>query len=328
MSGAKLLVVHWNQPATCAATVRALQAQGDSLDITVIDNYSEPENYAELRERLNAVTPSEAQESRGETRKLRQRDPLTPLRSARTNEPSEVAQKAGMDPPVEVVRLKENHGWGGALNILLRRWLDREATSFCVISAHDAEPAAECLPKLLAAAEADPRLGIICPQYPEPFVARFSRRRGVSPETVEPRASGTVQQVDVPHGTLMLVRRECLCEIGLFDERYFAYGDEHELGARARRRGWKVAMIWGAVVTNPGTETASALQSYLFARNSLLLVHDYFGKAAAWLRVVLLLGNTLRLRFSSGDDDGFSARARWQGVRDFLTGRFGKPTLR
>ena len=29
----------------------------------------------------------------------------------------------------------------------------------------------------------------------------------------------------------MILRRECLTEIGLFDERYFAYGDEHELGA-------------------------------------------------------------------------------------------------
>ncbi|MEO6871889.1 MAG: glycosyltransferase [Chthoniobacterales bacterium] len=284
MSAAKLLVVHWNQSAACAATVCALRAQGVSLDVTVVDNHSEPENFAEL--------------------------------------------EATAEPSVEIVRLEENRGWGGALNVVLRRWLDQETTPFCLISAHDAEPGAGCLPKLLAAAEANPQLGIVCPQYPEPFVAKLSSRRGVAPENVLPQASGTVQQVDVPHGTLMLVRRECLQEIGLFDERYFAYGDEHELGARARRRGWKVAMVWGAVVTNPGTKTASALRSYLFARNSLLLVHDYFGGTAAWLRVVLLLGNTMRLRISSVEEDGFSAPARWQGVRDFLAGRFGKPTLR
>jgi N-acetylglucosaminyl-diphospho-decaprenol L-rhamnosyltransferase len=284
MSEAKLLVVHWNQPAACAATVRALQAQRVSLDVTVIDNHSEPEDFAEL--------------------------------------------KAKVERSVEIVRLEENRGWGGALNVLLRSWLDCEETPFCFISAHDAEPAPECLRMLLSAAEANPRLGVVCPQYPEPFVARFSSRRGVAPETVPPQMSGTVQQVDVPHGTLMLVRRECLQEIGLFDERYFAYGDEHELGARARRHGWKVAMVWGAIVTNPGTKTASALRSYLFARNSLLLVHDYFGRTAAWLRVILLLGNTLRLRLSSGKDEGFSAPARWHGVRDFLAGRFGKPTSR
>ena len=82
----------------------------------------------------------------------------------------------------------------------------------------------------------------------------------------------------------MLVRRECLQEIGIFDQRYFAYGDEHELGARAVREGWKVVMVWGAVVVNPVTSTENAWRSYLFARNSLFLVHDYFGGAAATLR--------------------------------------------
>ncbi len=279
MSAAKLLVVHWNQPAACAVAVRALLAQGVPLDVTVIDNHSEPAAFTEL--------------------------------------------KRVLPPEIDVVRLEENRGWGGALNVLLLRWLREESHPFCFISAHDSEPAPDCLRLLLDAAEADPRLGIACPQYLEPYVARLSRRRGVFPEPVAPQPRGVVQPVDAPHGTLMLVRRECLAEIGGFDERYFAYGDEHELGIRAARRGWKVAMIWGALVTNPGTATASALRSYLFARNSLLIVHDYFGRRAAWARVGLLLGNTLRLAFSN--QESASVKPRLRGVRDFVLGRFGQP---
>lgn len=277
----RLLVVHWNQPEACAATVRALQAQDLPLRTTVIDNHSETEAFEHLQ--------------------------------------------SGLGDIAEVVRLEQNRGWGGALNIILQPWLREEATPYCLLSAHDTALEPDCLRRLLAAAEADPQIGIACPQYPEPFVARLSRRRGVFPTTVEPRPAGYVQQVDVPHGTLMLVRRECLEQIGLFDERYFAYGDEHELGARAGRRGWKVALVWGAVVINPSTRTASALRSYLFARNSLLLVHDYFGRVAAWTRAILLLGNTLRLVTLAREDDCFSARARWRGVRDYFTGRFGRP---
>lgn len=231
--------------------------------------------------------------------------------------------RALLDPSIEIVRLEQNRGWGGALNLLLQRWLREETSPFCLITAHDAEPAPDCLPLLVAAAEADPRLGVVCPQYPEPFVARLSRQRGIFPATVAPQPRGTVEEVDAPHGTLMLVRRECLAEIGLFDERYFAYGDEHELGLRARRRGWKVALVWGAIVTNPGTATASALRSYLFARNSLLIVRDYFGWGAAWARVLLLLGNTLRLAFSPAERA--AVEPRWRGVRDFVRGRFGPP---
>ncbi|MBA3962727.1 MAG: glycosyltransferase [Chthoniobacterales bacterium] len=284
MNPARLLVVHWNQPDACAATVCALLAQQVSLQVTVIDNHSEEAAFQQLR--------------------------------------------ASLGPEIEIVRLETNRGWGGALNVLLQRWLSEETSSYCFISAHDTRVEADCLRFLLKAAEGDPRLGIVCPQYPEPFVAKLSSLRGVHPETVVPREPGVVQEVDAPHGTLMLVRRECLQEIGLFDERYFAYGDEHELGARARRRGWKVAMVWGAIVINPGTWTASALRSYLFARNSLLLVHDYFGPPAAWLRGVLLLGNTLLLLVSAQKDEVFSARARWQGVSDHFAGRYGKPKLR
>ncbi len=280
MTPVRLLVVHWNQPEACAATIGLFVRQNVPLRVTVIDNHSELAAFEQLR--------------------------------------------ALLDPSIEVVRLEENRGWGGALNALLARWLSEETNPFCLISAHDAEPGEKCLPLLVAAAEADPRLGIACPQYSEPFVATLSSRRGIFPETVAPRARGTVQEVDAPHGTLMLVRRECLQEIGLFDERYFAYGDEHELGLRAKHRGWKVAMIWGALVTNPGTRTASALRSYLFARNSLLIVHDYFGRRAAWWRVVLLLGNTLRLLIFSREESS-SARARGRGVRDFLFGKFGQP---
>ena len=246
------------------------------------------------------------------------------------SEPAAFARlQTELGPSIEIVRLEENKGWGGALNVVLQRWLNDGTAPYCLISAHDAEPAADCLRLLVDAAEADPRLGIVCPQYPEPFVARLSARRGVFPETVTPGAVGSVQEVDAPHGTLMLVRRECLREIGLFDERYFAYGDEHELGARAAQSGWKVTLVWGSIVTNPGTRTASALRSYLFARNSLLLVHDYFGRRAAWWRAFLLVGNTLRLAaFSREENSSFSASARCRALRDYFTGRYGRPRFR
>ena len=38
----------------------------------------------------------------------------------------------------------------------------------------------------------------------------------------------------------MLARRECLADVGLFDERYFAYCEEAELAIRAKQAGWQV----------------------------------------------------------------------------------------
>lgn len=277
-----LFVVHWNQPASCVATVKALCEQGIRLRVTVIDNDSAAERYTHLQ--------------------------------------------AELDPSVTIVRLDDNKGWGGALNVILRRWMRSDTNPYCLISAHDAMPEADCLRLLVAAADADPRIGIACPQYPDPFIARLSRWRGVYPEAATPQAKGMAQEVDVPHGTLMLVRRQCLDEIGLFDQRYFAYGDEHDLGARAVRHGWKVVLVWGSIVTNPGTWTESSWRSYLFARNSLFLVRAYFGRAAATLRAILILANTLRLlTFHREDGFALSARARWKAVRDYFSGCTGRP---
>jgi N-acetylglucosaminyl-diphospho-decaprenol L-rhamnosyltransferase len=228
----------------------------------------------------------------------------------------------------EVLRLSENKGWGPAINVALRNWLESASSSYCLISAHDASPSPDCVPMLVDMMDSDPRIGIACPQYPDESVPHFSSIRGVQLAHGRALARGAAQSIDVPHGTLMIVRRECLNEIGIFDERYFAYGDEHELGARAVRRGWKVVMVWGALVTNPGTTTPSAWRSYLFGRNSLLLVHDYFGSIAATVRAFLLLANTARLSFARNPEIAFSAKARFRAVSDYFMGRFGPPPFR
>lgn len=233
--------------------------------------------------------------------------------------------RASVDRDVELVRLRENKGWGAALNVVLREWMNSDGSPFCFIAAHDALPEPDCLRLLAAAARNDPKIGIASPQYHDAIVPRLSALRGVYYEVGTGFSNGAVQKVDVPHGTLFLVRRQCLAQIGLFDERYFAYGDEHDLGARAARSGWTVALVWGAIVTNPATHTPSAWRSYLFARNSLLLVHDCFGPFAACIRAILILLNTVRLMVSPEKGFVFSAEARWRAVVDYFAGRFGRP---
>ena len=235
------------------------------------------------------------------------------------SEPAAFQQlQAGIGTRAEIMRLPQNRGWGAALNVVLRRWIESSRSRCCVICAHDAQFAPDCLDLLVSAMQREPRIGIACPQYADNTVPKLTRLHGVQVRVATPRANGTAQFIDVPHATVMIVSRDCLAEIGLFDERYFAYGDEQELGARAVRRGWKVAMIWGAIVTNPATSTPGAWRNYLFARNSLLQVRDYYGWFAAALRAVVLL-------VKGATAGSSSARARARGVFDYFRGRFGAP---
>lgn len=235
----------------------------------------------------------------------------------------------GLPPEVKLVQLNENLGWGGGFNVLLAKWLDGNEGDYCFVSAHDALPQTNCLAMLLDSMEGDGnKVGIACPEYGVSHLPTFSPILGARLPHVPPRPSGMVETVVFPLGTLMLFKRQCLKEIGLFDERYFAYGDEIEIGLRATARGWKVAVVWGAKVVNPGGWTPRQTRSYLFTRNSLLMAQTYGGWIRAAIRAAFIIPNTLRLWLTpSARGSAFSLTARAAAIRDFFLGRFGAPPV-
>jgi len=233
----------------------------------------------------------------------------------------------GLSADVELIRLQQNRGWGGGLNVPLAKWLEAKEDSYCFVSAHDALPQANCLSMLLESMQGDSNeIGIACAEIGVAHLPKFSPVLGPRLVYIPPRLAGTVEPVAFPHGTLMLFRRRCLEEIGLFDDRYFAYGDETEIGLRARRHGWKVVVVWGARVVNPGCWTPSRTLSYLFTRNSLLMAYTYGGWLCAAVRAALTVPNTLRLLVCpTARGSAFSPAARAAALRDFFLGRYGPP---
>ena len=132
--------------------------------------------------------------------------------------------------------------------------------------------------------------------------------------------------MDYPHGTLLLARRACLEEVGLFDERYFSYCEEADLGLRVRDRGWEIGLVRGARVTNPDLSASVAVVDYLQLRNTLLLTREHFGRYAHFIRfttaLLQLVSQTLR---PSRRPLVVQARARLLALRDQLRGCYGPP---
>jgi N-acetylglucosaminyl-diphospho-decaprenol L-rhamnosyltransferase len=227
---------------------------------------------------------------------------------------------------VRYVPLGNNFGWGGAFNTVLENWLSAGPGDFCFISAHDALPEPGCLKRLMEAFHSDERMGIVSPQYGIDHLPVFGPISGPKLIKVDPRPYGTIEPTDWVHGTLMGLRRTCLKEIGLFDDRYFAYGDEQGLCLRANRRGWKTAIVWDAIVRNPSTSVPTPLLLYLQARGTLLLASDYGGILPSAARAILIVVNTIRL-LAIGKLQSEAAVARLRAVRDFVLGRVGKPPM-
>src|SRR3546814_8168876 len=71
----------------------------------------------------------------------------------------------------------------------------------------------------------------------------------------------------------MFAHRTLLREVGLFDERYFAYCEEADLALRAKAQGWETGLVRGATVVNPHMGTPSRTVDYLQLRNTRSEAH-------------------------------------------------------
>ena len=82
-----------------------------------------------------------------------------------------------------------------------------------------------------------------------------------------------------PDGCAVLYRKCMLEEVGDFDERFFAYGDDADLGIRARWMGWKCLYVPDALVYHRHSSTAgrfSAQKIYWVERNRFWLAVKNF----------------------------------------------------
>jgi GT2 family glycosyltransferase len=92
-----------------------------------------------------------------------------------------------------------------------------------------------------------------------------------------------------PDGCAAMYRREMLDEIGGFDEDLFAYGDDAELGLRARIAGWRCRYEPAAVVRHRRGATlgvGSPERVKLIERNRVLLAVKLFPWSLLWLNGV------------------------------------------
>ena len=89
-----------------------------------------------------------------------------------------------------------------------------------------------------------------------------------------------------PDGCAAMYRRAMLEDIGGFDEDFFAYADDAELGLRGRIAGWRCLYTPGAVVRHHRGATlglGSFQRLALIERNRMLLVAKLFPWSLLWV---------------------------------------------
>jgi GT2 family glycosyltransferase len=236
------------------------------------------------------------------------------------------------------VPLAKNLGYAGNNNVGIQLALQQGAEWVLVLN-EDTLLDPDCLERLVAAAEADPHIGIVGPMvyhYDEPLViqsagGRLNRHWEASHlgQNEDDRGQFTApHDVDYISGCAILVRRAVIQQVGLLDERFYYYWEETEWCLRARQHGWRVvhvpiAKIWHKGVQrnyHPGRSVA-----YYNTRNRFLMLAKHHAPARVWahawwqtLRTLASLSLRPKWRAERPARD-----AMWEGLVDFLFQRLG-----
>ena len=186
-----------------------------------------------------------------------------------------------------------NHGFCAANN----QAFAAACGSFVALLNNDAEAGPDFLAALRGAFDQAPDIGMAAAKvlvYEDPrridkvghLIYPDGQNRGRGTGQIDQGQFDRQKEALWPDGCAALYRRAMLDEVGGFDEEFFAYADDAELGLRARIAGWTCLYAPGAVVRHHRGATLglnSAKRLMLIERNRVLLVVKLFPWNLLWV---------------------------------------------
>lgn len=148
-------------------------------------------------------------------------------------------------PGIQVIQTGANLGFGGGCNAGMRRALEQGADYIWLINS-DATVDTNALTELVHLADEQSLVGAVGSvlyQADRPEQVQLWGGGKVSFLFGLSRHQLSSAPLDFVSGASMLLRREAIEQVGLFDEQtYFMYWEDSDLGLRLRQAGWQLAV--------------------------------------------------------------------------------------
>ncbi len=201
-------------------------------------------------------------------------------------------------PEAEIIRNTHNDGFAKGNNDGIRRAL-KEGYQYIALFNLDTSLEEGCLAELVRVIKSDKSIGAVQARlmlYPEKdkinslgnvihflgFGYCSYYRKPIS--DIRLPASDFWPLIAYPSGAAVLFRREALEDVGLFDEKYWMYNEDEDLGWRMWLRGWKNVLAPQAVVYHKYEFSRSIKKYYWMERNRLITIFKNYH----WLTLLLI----------------------------------------
>lgn len=192
-------------------------------------------------------------------------------------------------PEVTIIRNQENLGYGGGNNAGIKAARGR----FTAFLNNDTEVDSRWLEQLVGPAERDAAVGMCASKILNYYdrsvldntgllMYRDGIARGRGRLERDEGQYEREEEIFFPSGCACLYRREIFEQLGDFDEDFFLYVDDVDMGLRARLGGWKCIYAPQAIVYHKysaTTEAYSPLKALLIERNRIWVMIKCFPRA-------------------------------------------------
>ncbi len=249
---------------------------------------------------------------------------------------------AEMHENIRVIRPATNTGFSGGNNIGIKEALKR-GTDYILLVNDDTVVLPSMIKNLKDVLENDKNIGVASPKIyftknHEFHKDRYAKKdlghvlwfaggytdwdnaksvhRGV--DEVDRGQYETIEEIDFATGCCMMIKKDVLEKVGMFDEKYFLYFEDDDLCLRIKKERYKIYYVPTAVMyhDNAGSSgSGSGLHDYFLTRNQMI-----FGMRYAPLKTRLALARQSLRLLATG------RKYQKRGIKDYYLHKFGKGT--
>lgn len=308
-----IILLNWNN---WRDTIDCLESLGDmnypAYQIVIADNDSEDHSVEKIVEYLHQKELS----SKNESYFILSEDEIY----SRSFLPETFSQPlSNSDYPVVIIRNKGNYGFGKGNNVALKFFLSQKDSDLVWLLNNDTTVDNKALQYLVQEINKDPNVGasgstIFYHDQPStiqtvgggaffPFLgqARLLFKNENKNILSQNLAMVIRKKLFYIMGASLLIKKEVLKEVGIFDEDYFLYAEEMDLCYRIRQKGYSLAVSLNSWVFHKESSSLKDKKHfyyfYLFKSN-LLFLRKHFHWTFSYTSFFPMVLNTIR---SSGN---------------------------
>jgi GT2 family glycosyltransferase len=287
-----IVILNWNGWEDTIECLESLyQINYSNYRVVVVDNNSSNESILKIKDYCNGKI-----KVKSEFFEYNERNKPVDVTEYCKEESETRANYLAQDHDhLTLIKNDRNYGFAEGNNIGIRYALQILNADYILLLNNDTVVNKDFLQEMVNVGEMDQNIGIIGPKiyyYGKPNIIwciggkidwKFARGLHVGTNEVDNGQYNEMKEFDYVSGSVFLIKREVIDNIGLMDKKFFLYFEETDLALRASKNGYKSvyapeAKIWHKV-SKSGGGLSKPIGLYYITRNRWLFMKKWAKKS-------------------------------------------------